>query len=779
MSFYHLLRLIIRGWWHDRLFTVVSWGSLVIGILCASLLGTFVLHEYNIHADVPDGNRILRLTQSVSMGKKAESSFIYGPDVPRIVAAFPEIETALRTRVRDNIQAVYRNESLPIGKFMQADSTFLMFFPLETVAGNLHETLIRTDALALEEATAVRIFGSTDCVGEVLKITADGNASLMVVGAVFRNPYRGMLPVNVLGGFADASFGESCFIKLREGTDVAAFRRKFSETSLPTVLGEGHLGTLTLQESYFDTDLQDFVLLHRSSVVLAMGGIIALLVLLVACFNYINLGLARLLRQVHTLHIEVFAGASRKDIYRRLFWDTCLLIGFAFLCAFLLMNDVLPLFNRLMAAHLTMEYLLSARVLPWLLSGGVIFAVVPSVYISGRLQSLTESDYRLFYRGKMRRLMVSCFQVGQLVVTMALLSVFFIIHNQLDLVEKDNKRFENVIDVFAEKSWGAPVSSWMDKVSACQEVEAVTLSETGLFEESMAVVGESGKPEDLVWMDIVRGSKSLLDFYRMELVDSAETARLLPTVPHPVIVNETFIKQFVPESDNPVGKPVSHYIPDDSDMEGKTIVGVIRDFRKRSLGESVWPLLMQVEDVAGSDYQTLSIRVKEGETARFLKRLEQIWTENYPEQPFLYLDIGMILKETNKDVFMLSDMLTFYVIVSLLMTFFGLYSLVRYTIRLRLREIALRKIHGATSGHLLKLLLSPYLICLVAAFVITVPSVYAFMLSWLEQFAYSVPISAMDFVLPLLVTSGITLLTVVENVYKAVKMNPSEVIKIE
>ena len=139
----------------------------------------------------------------------------------------------------------------------------------------------------------------------------------------------------------------------------------------------------------------------------------------------------------------------------------------------------------------------------------------------------------------------------------------------------------------------------------------------------------------------------------------------------------------------------------------------------------------------------------------------------------------MILKETNKDVFMLSDMLTFYVIVSLLMTFFGLYSLVRYTIRLRLREIALRKIHGATSGHLLKLLLRPYLICLVAAFVITVPCVYAFMLSWLEQFAYSVPISAMDFVLPLLVTSGITLLTVVKNVYKAVKMNPSEVIKIE
>lgn len=779
MSFYHLLRLIIRGWWYDRLFTVVSWGSLVIGILCASLLGTFVLHEYNIHADIPDGNRILRLTQSVSMGKKAESSFICGPDVPQIVAAFPEIETALRVKVRENVQVVYRNKSLPVGKFMQADSTFLNFFPLETIAGNLYETLIRPDVIAVEEATAVRIFGSTDCMGEALEVTADGNTSLMVVGAVFRNPYRGMLAVNALSGFTDASSGESCFIKLREGTDIADFRRRFSEETLPTVLGEGHLGTLTLQESYFDTDLQDFVLLHRSPVVLAIGGIIALLVLLVACFNYINLGLARLLRQIHRLHVEVFAGASRKDICKRLFWDTCLLIGFAFICAFLLMNDVLPLFNRLMSADLTMEYLLSICVLPWLLSGGAILAIVPAVYISGRLQSLTESDYRLFYRGKMRRLMVSCFQVGQLVVTMALLSVYFIIHNQLDLVKKDNKRFENVIDVFAEKSWGAPVSSWMDEVKACGEVANVTLSETGLFGESMAVLGKSGKPEDIVWTDIVRGSKGFLDFYRLELIDSAEAARLLPTVPHPVIVNETFVKQFVPEADNPVGKPVSQYIPDDPGLEGKTIVGVIRDFRKRSLGEAVWALLMQVEEVANGDYQTLSIRVKEGEKARLLKRLEQIWKEAYPEKPFLYQDIGMILKEANKDVFMLSDMLTFYVIVCLLMTFFGLYSLVRYTIRLRLHEIALRKIHGATSGHLLGILLHPYLVCLIVAFVITIPCVYAFMLSWLEQFAYSVPLSAMNFVLPLLITAGITLLAVMGNVYKAVKMNPAEVIKIE
>ena len=75
MSYYQLLRLIVRGWWRNKLFTVVAWGSLVIGILCVSLLGAFVLHEYHVDKAIPDGERILRLTQQVSMGKQAETTF--------------------------------------------------------------------------------------------------------------------------------------------------------------------------------------------------------------------------------------------------------------------------------------------------------------------------------------------------------------------------------------------------------------------------------------------------------------------------------------------------------------------------------------------------------------------------------------------------------------------------------------------------------------------------------------------------------------------------------
>ena len=755
MSYYQLLRLIVRGWWRNKLFTVVAWGSLVIGILCVSLLGAFVLHEYRADKVIPDGERILRLTQQVSMGEQAATTFIYGPDVPQIVSAFPEIETSTRVSKRSKVSVVYRDETFSIERFMLADSTFLDFFPLEAVQGSWQEVQVQPDAIALEEKTALRIFGSSDCLGESLAMTVDGDVRPMVVKVVFRNPAQALLSVGALSLSAGSDDGEACFIKLREGTDLDKFRQKFAETLLPTVLGKGHLDTQTLHESYFDTSVQDLVLRHRSLVILVIGGVVALLVLLVACFNYLNLGLTRLLDRMRMLHIEVFAGASRKDIYRQLFLDTCLMIGLAFICSFLLMNDLLPLFNRLMDVELTMGYILSYQVLPWLLLGGIVLAGIPAFFISRKLQSLTESEYRWFYQGKIRRLLVSCFQGGQFVVTLVLFSVFLIIHSQLELIKKDNLRFEGVIDVYVEKDWGPPVSAWMEEARHWQGVKEVTLSETGLFEESMAIIGKSGNPEDIVWIDMVSCTA------------------------YPVVVNETFVKKFVPDGINPIGEQVSKYLPDEPLFDNRTIVGVVRDFRKRSLSESVWPLFISLNDVSSADVQTLSVRVEEGRKAEVLKQLRRKWEEVYPDRTFVYQDIGGILEEANRDVVMLTDILSLYAAISLLLTFSGLFSLVRYTVRLRQREIALRKIHGASLGQIQWILSCSYVAGVAIAFLIAVPLVYACMLPWLEHFRYYVPISISHFVMPLAITAGITFLTVWLIGYKVAKMNPAEVIKRE
>ena len=146
-----------------------------------------------------------------------------------------------------------------------------------------------------------------------------------------------------------------------------------------------------------------------------------------------------------------------------------------------------------------------------------------------------------------------------------------------------------------------------------------------------------------------------MDFYRLELIDSVQTARLLPATAYPVVVNETFVKKFVPDGINPIGEPISKYLPDEPLFKNRTIVGVVRDFRKRSLSESVWPLFIRLNDVSSADIQTLSMRVKEDRKTEVLKHLKRKWEEVYPNRAFVYQDIGGILEEANRDVVMLTD----------------------------------------------------------------------------------------------------------------------------
>ena len=295
----------------------------------------------------------------------------------------------------------------------------------------------------------------------------------------------------------------------------------------------------------------------------------------------------------------------------------------------------------------------------------------------------------------------------------------------------------------------------------------------------MAIIGKSGNPEDIVWIDMVSCRKDFLDFYRLELIDSEQTARLLPATAYPVVVNETFVKKFVPDGINPIGEQVSKYLPDEPLFDNRTIVGVVRDFRKRSLSESVWPLFISLNDVSSADVQTLSVRVEEGRKAEVLKQLRRKWEEVYPDRTFVYQDIGGILEEANRDVVMLTDILSLYAAISLLLTFSGLFSLVRYTVRLRQREIALRKIHGASLGQIQWILSCSYVAGVAIAFLIAVPLVYACMLPWLEHFRYYAPISVSHFMIPLVITAGVIFLTVWLIGYKVAKMNPAEVIKRE
>lgn len=788
MNFNQLVKLIVRSWWRDKLFVGISVVSLVVGIASTCVLTMFVLYEYDIEAYNPNRERIVRLAQNMpSNGADSDVLFVYGGQVPELAAAFSEVETYVRTAAYEQVTADVRGEQTILKQVMRVDSTFLRFFPFQTIAGNLQEAITRPEKVALNEETALSLWGTTDCIGKEINLTVAGERIPATVGAVYRQPLQTMLQVNLLVPLINGEQGTDCYFLLHKGTDVKEFCRHLAETELPGVLGKTYYKAITLHESYFDTDTQEvnpFCISHREPFLLTVGWLAALFVLLIACFNYVNLNFSRLLRQIHMLRIETLMGASLRQIRIQLFTDTFLLIAVSFVLVLLLLGDVIPVFNRLLAAHLTLGYLFSLYVWPWLVGFILVLTVVPALYMSRKVHGLSESSYRLFYVGRKRRYIVFTLQTFQFVVSIGLLSAFMVLRSQLGMIEKDHERFNGVIELSCDDISRPPIASWVDEVSQWKGVEKTAGAYSGIWGGSV-LLPETEQNKSLLWLDLLPCDWDFLSLYRMELLDSLQARRLYETTAFPVIVNESFVRLLVPAGENPVGQPVVKYTHEDKENPSagekqEIIVGVIRDFRTSSLDKTINLLSIKLEKDTPKDFKTLAVRITDkASLPDVLSRLRQKWEKIYPDKPFAYRDMGKEFEALNKDTVSLSDILLFYAVISLLLTLFGLFGITRYAVQTRLREVSIRKIYGASPWQILWMLTHPFAGSLVVAFLLAVPITVYGMKLWLERFAYHASLNVFHFLLPLLFIALVILVTVAVNGFQAVLSNPTESIKWE
>lgn len=774
----HTLKIVLRSWWRNKLFVTISLVSLVIGITCTNLLTAFVLYEYNIEYNNPNRDRILRLTQTLPFAQEEmQGTFVYHESVPEIISQFSEIEAALRTQSVTHAKIRVNNEDFSDLNLLSADSTLEEFFPIETLAGKVEEALTHPGTIAISQEVAKRCFGTTDCIGKLLEIPqSDGKAYRIV--AIFNLPPQSMLKADMLTSLK-AQAGVTCSILLKQGTDIDAFRQRFETTELPTLLGKGYYRTLTLQESYFNTTLQDSdqCIEHRQKALLSVGLLSALLILFIGCFNYINLSFSRLLKQIRTLHIESLLGATHRHIRWQLFVDTFLMVITAFLLSILLTSDLLTSFNTVVIANLSLSYLFSGQVIPIILLFVIILSVVPAEYMSRKIHMLSESSYHSFFTGRKKQRIVAALVTLQFIISIGLLSAFMVIRSQMDLIEQEGSRYKGIIEFGIGDSAHSPLQTWIEEIKPIAGVKSIVPSQSGLYPMSMAVPRKEGEENDLLMLELYEVCPDFLSIYHLELSDAKQAFNLLPRTPIPAVINEAFIRYLVPAGENPIGQPISKYIPEEN--EKGTIIGVIKDFKKYSLTNNIFPLRMILHETPQENFTTLTIQFDEKHRTELINHIRRLWEKKYPNTPLEYTDPHKILMSYNQEVTDFSRILLMYASISLFLTLFGLFGITHYAIRQRTREIGIRKIHGASFWQILWLVNRPFLYYIGIAFVLAVPVICYSMNYWLQQFAYHAHLEIIHFLLPLLFTICITLLTVCLNSYRAARNNPVESIKCE
>lgn len=763
------LKMILRSWWRNKVFFLVSVASLALGLACTNLLMTYFVHEHGLEGSNPDRDRIVFLRQDDPMNEGKRVAYA-AADIPqRLKDSYAEVEDYLRLGKLDMLSCKVDGRKVDGSLILlSADTTLTRFFDYRTAQGSLEQVLHRPDQVALSAACARKLFGGGEAFGRHIEVQSESRGrQTYQVAAVLEERGQSLLQFDMLTAQTSDYWGGPTLLKLSPGADAVRLADKINADQVPTLMpGQTKYHLDPLEAVCFttpdDASQQTLDYISQTPVqTLYISLLAAVLILVIACCNYTNMSLSRLLQQLRMIHVEKLMGGTLRSIRLQLFGDAFLTVVLAFILSMLLVNDCLAMFNGLLGSRLTMGFFFSSRMLPWLLVFVLVMSVVPAWYISRRLSRLSFSQYRTLYGGRRKQRFVAVLVTVQFAISIGLLLATLTARRQMRLTERQADRYADCIEI--GDGFGAPLAPLKAELEKrVQGIESVTLSNGPVLNAWIRQLTVKRPDGSEVHTNLLalEGDTSLLHTLRMEQLNGERPARLLEQMARPVLVNESFVRQLVPAGTDPVGRSLREFDAEADDSLA-VVAGVVRDFSVNSLEEAVTPLVVSLLSESGLQKAAcLQIRLRPESRTEALQQIESVWDEMNPGQPFRYTDMHREFMERNEKVLSLSHLLTFYALIGLLLTGFGLFGIAWYATRQRIREISIRKVHGATRGQIIWLLNKPFCLYAAVAYVLAMPVAWWLMQRWLEQFAYRALLSVGIFVWPLVVVWGVSALIV-------------------
>lgn len=763
------LKMILRSWWRNKVFFLVSVASLALGLACTNLLMTYFVHEHGLEGSNPDRDRIVFLRQDDPMNEGKRVAYA-AADIPqRLKDSYAEVEDYLRLGKLDMLSCKVDGRKVDGNLILlSADTTLTRFFDYRTAQGSLEQVLHRPDQVALSAACARRLFGGGEAFGRHIEVQSESRGrQTYQVAAVLEERGQSLLQFDMLTAQTSDYWGGPTLLKLSPGADAVRLGDKINADQVPTLMpGQTKYHLDPLEAVCFttpdDASQQTLDYISQTPVqTLYISLLAAVLILVIACCNYTNMSLSRLLQQLRMIHVEKLMGGTLRSIRLQLFGDAFLTVVLAFILSMLLVNDCLAVFNGLLGSRLTMGFFFSSRMLPWLLLFVLVMSVVPAWYISRRLSRLSFSQYRTLYGGRRKQRFVAVLVTVQFAISIGLLLATLTARRQMRLTERQADRYADCIEI--GDGFGAPLAPLKAELEKrVQGIESVTLSNGPVLNAWIRQLTVKRPDGSEVHTNLLalEGDTSLQHTLRMEQLNGERPARLLEQMARPVLVNESFVRQLVPAGTDPVGRSLREFDAEADDSLA-VVAGVVRDFSVNSLEEAVTPLVVSLLSESGLQKAAcLQIRLRPESRTEALQQIESVWDEMNPGQPFRYTDMHREFMGRNEKVLSLSHLLTFYALIGLLLTGFGLFGIAWYATRQRIREISIRKVHGATRGQIIWLLNKPFCLYAAVAYVLAMPVAWWLMQRWLEQFAYRAPLSVGIFVWPLVVVWGVSALIV-------------------
>lgn len=795
------LKLVLRSWWRNKTFSIISIISLAIGIACTNLLAAFVIYEYTIEANNPEREQIVYMAQDSPMQSGEIVSYVVGSIPIQLKEKYAEIEDYLRFNMVPCTSVKIDDKLYGPLDIVTVDTTFGRFFRYKVLAGSLQNALSSPEKVAISESCSHKLFGKTNPIGKIIIVNRsdDGiemateetkTADAYQIAAILQEYSQSYLKFDMLKINPTDFYGGPTLLKVSKAFDCQTFPKKLKQDGIPTLQGDmGSYYFYTLQDSYFQKYPQEAIpYINRGQrTLLSVGLVSALLILLIACFNYINLSFSRVLQQVRMIHIQKLMGASKGEVTRQLFTDTLLTVLAAFLLSLLIAHDLMPVFNRIMSGRLSMGFFLNKQVLPVICGLILLLSAIPAFYMSRKLSLLTDSGYRLFFNGKKKQRVTAILSIVQFAISIGLVMATLTVHSQLKLLQKNGAPFRNLIEIGSWSENSRYIYPLSNELKKCPQIPEMTLAGGSILSAGLRQIIIKNPDGSEGYYPCIQqlGEENLLTTLRMKVLQGMEPHEALNKYEQPVYINRQYAKIMIPPGENPIGQPIEKYDdyfkPRGTGETGpaSVICGITNDLFINSIETQAYPTIFYLNNSKREKSQFLYIRINEKQKETALTAIQAAYKKVNPGHYFSYQDVYQEFMSRNQKTTDMAGLLLMYAAISLFLTCFGLFGMALYATRQRTKEIGIRKVNGAGTWSILLLLTRQFIGWICIAFIIAVPFTWYALQHWLENFVVRTEVSFIHLVLAGAIVTIITLLTVSWHSYRAATSNPVKSLRSE
>lgn len=775
--------------------------GLTIGIACCLLIYQYVQFELSFDRFHDKADRIYRVNYDVTMAGAQTIS----PSVPVFVAPhlksnFPEIESAVRLLDTFGERTIaYGDKVFDEASFAWADPEIFSVFSFRPLQGDLTTALTRPGTLVITESMAKKYFGDEDPIGKTILYN---NVRPLEITAVMEDiPANSHFSFGFLASFL--TLGEqdqsvqwnnpnyATFLLLKPGADVPALADKIEKWVNPTGVpaqsaSSLHLPLEPLTEVHFNTQVFNFggrLAISDFNNILIFGSV-GLLILVIACINYVNLATSRAATRGKEVGMRKAVGATTRQLITHFIGESFFLVLPAILFATGAVKLMLPVVNEALGKSISFdplspEFLLMAGI------AGVVLSVLAGFYpalVLSRFRPITVLKGATV-SGQARWTLRKALVVFQFTVSTILMAGTFILLGQVRYMQSAKLGLdrEHVFLIRGNSQLTKSINSFAQTVRDMPGVERVSTTWRSPFR---TVIGngftldeQPGASTQWAAVGAVAADEHYLSTLGIELqagrtFDPAKYEG--PGRANEFIVNETFLEQFGLTTEQALGKRVTLGLV--SELGPGTIVGVIKDFHTASLHTKVGPILLFNDP---SYRQSLLVRARGEALQSVLASIGQEWKSVVPGRPFNYLFLDEEYDALYKGETRMGALITTFSGIAIAIACVGLLGLSSFTSVQRAREIGIRKVMGATTEGIVILLSRGYLGLLAIAAVIAVPATWFLMDRWLQGFAYHITPGPLYFVTAVAAVMGIAWLTVGYHSVKASRANPAQSLKYE